>query len=145
MSSLIEALLGQPTEAQGLMSILPMLQGMQGGSSVQSGAPTSQTTSPMDAGHWQDVAHRMAMQRGYTDTGWNDLNNIIMRESHWNPNAVNPNGGAYGIPQILPASHPDAQLQNDPRGQLKWLFQYINGRYGSPEAAWQFKQNNGWY
>ena len=32
------------------------------------------------------------------------LNSIITHESGWNPNAVNPSSGAYGLGQALPAS-----------------------------------------
>lgn len=142
MSSLMDMLLSQPSAADKFMSLAPMMDG--GGGAAATPAVISGGTS-MNAGHWQDVAQRMATQKGYSPQDWDALNNIIQRESGWDPNAVNASSGAYGIPQILPASHPDAQLQNDPRGQLKWLFQYINGRYGSPEAAWQFKQDQGWY
>lgn len=144
MSSLMDMLLSQPSAADKFMSLAPMGGGA-GALPAEQGLAGGTPATSMNAGHWQDVAQQMATRKGYSSQDWDALNNIIQRESGWDPNAVNASSGAYGIPQILPASHPDAQLQNDPRGQLKWLFQYIGGRYGSPEAAWQFKQENGWY
>ncbi|MGW2357969.1 aggregation-promoting factor C-terminal-like domain-containing protein, partial [Streptomyces phaeofaciens] len=29
--------------------------------------------------------------------------------------------------------------------QIKWGLDYMNSRYGSPVAAWNFWQANGWY
>jgi tRNA(Met) C34 N-acetyltransferase TmcA len=29
--------------------------------------------------------------------------------------------------------------------QIKWGLDYMNSRYGSPAAAWNFWQSNGWY
>jgi hypothetical protein len=95
---------------------------------------------------WQQVARRRAARRyGWTGTQWAAINSIVSSESGWNPNAVNPTSGAYGIPQILPSAHPDTHLQGDPLGQIKWLLRYIKARYGSPQAALAFRQQHGWY
>ncbi|MFE9566817.1 lytic transglycosylase domain-containing protein, partial [Streptomyces sp. NPDC006487] len=29
--------------------------------------------------------------------------------------------------------------------QIKWTLNYMDSRYGSPEHAWSFWQNHGWY
>lgn len=95
--------------------------------------------------HWEQVAQQMAAERGWTGQDWAAIDSIIERESGWNPNAVNEGSGAYGIPQILPKAHPDVQLQGDPLGQIRWLLNYIAGRYGSPAEALAFKNAHGYY
>ncbi|WP_245720118.1 transglycosylase SLT domain-containing protein [Nocardia uniformis] len=73
---------------------------------------------------------------------------IITRESSWNIFAVNPTSGAYGLPQALPAhkmaTHGPDWMFN-PVTQIRWAYDYMNARYGSPNAAWAFWQANHWY
>ena len=118
-----------------------MLHGMPEGP----GGPSNVSPSG-GSSRWEDVARRMAMRRfGYSPQDFNKLDSIISRESGWNPNAVNPSSGAYGIPQILPSAHPDVNLQDDPKGQIGWLLRYIQGRYGGVDQALAFKDSHGWY
>jgi hypothetical protein len=65
------------------------------------------------------------------------------RESGWNPYAVNPSSGAYGIPQSLGHGHP--YNLGDYKAQIIWGLNYIAGRYGSPGAAWAHELQFGWY
>lgn len=55
---------------------------------------------------------------------------------------------AYGIPQSLPgnkmASH-GADWKTNPVTQLRWMQDYVYGRYGTWEAAQVFHNANGWY
>jgi soluble lytic murein transglycosylase-like protein len=96
--------------------------------------------------HWEDVAQRMATnQYGYSPQDFSKLDSIIGRESSWDPNAVNDSSGAYGIPQILPSAHPNTHLEDNPRGQIKWLLNYIQERYGGVDNALAFKDREGWY
>lgn len=143
--SLLDLLLSEPSASERFQQISPLLGGGSGGLAGLAGSsdPGPVGGSPS---HWEDVARRIAMNRyGYSPEDFNKLDSIISRESNWNPNAVNPNGGAYGIPQILPSAHPDVQLQGDPRGQIKWLLNYIQGRYGGVDQALEFKNREGWY
>ncbi|WP_225728500.1 MULTISPECIES: transglycosylase SLT domain-containing protein [unclassified Nocardia] len=76
------------------------------------------------------------------------FDNIITRESGWNTFAINPVSGAYGLGQALPpekmASHgPDWRV--NPLTQIRWAYDYMNHRYGSPDAAWEFWQQHHWY
>ena len=86
-------------------------------------------------------------QAGIPESDWSDFNYIISHESGWNVNATNPNGGAYGLPQALPASKMASagdDWRNNPITQLRWMKGYINGRYGSADAArayWQAHHN----
>lgn len=65
------------------------------------------------------------------------------QESGWNPNAVNTSSGAYGIPQALGHGHP--YNLGDYKAQIDWGLNYIQGRYGSPSAAWAHEQRYNWY
>ena len=72
------------------------------------------------------------------------LNNIVMRESHWNPLAHNRWSGAHGIPQAVPGSKMGPGWQNDPMVQTRWMLRYVN-KYGGACGAWTFWQRHGWY
>ena len=65
------------------------------------------------------------------------------QESGWNPYAVNPSSGAYGIPQSLGHGHP--YDLGDYVAQINWGLSYIRGRYGSPGAAEAHEQAFNWY
>lgn len=134
---------GQPVN-NGLMNLIPLL--MQQHGSPSGSGPSAPGSAPGSASHWEKVARRMATHKyGYTPEEWRDLDYIISHESNWDPNALNESSGAYGIPQILPSAHPGLGIQDDPKAQLRWLFKYIEGRYGSPEAAYAFKREHGYY
>jgi hypothetical protein len=91
------------------------------------------------------VAHRWATNRyGYSPDDWNKLDYIISHESNWDPNAVNDSSGAAGIAQRISGYGP-GYVQNDPKSQLRWLFNYINDRYGGVDSAYQHKTSTGWY
>lgn len=70
------------------------------------------------------------------------------RESGWRTNAYNASSGAYGIPQSLPGSkmaNYAADWRTNYETQIMWGLLYIQGRYGSPCAAWAHSESVGWY
>ncbi|MFD7577544.1 transglycosylase SLT domain-containing protein [Kitasatospora sp. NPDC059803] len=73
---------------------------------------------------------------------------IIAHESSWNVTATNASSGAYGLAQALPgskmATH-GSDWKTNATTQIKWALDYMNSRYGSPNAAWNFWQANHWY
>lgn len=69
---------------------------------------------------------------------------LISRESGCNPNAVNPSSGACGVAQELPCGKSGCSL-GDGACQVKWMNQYVKGRYGSFAAAISFHNANNWY
>lgn len=75
---------------------------------------------------------------------WWAVDFIVSRESSWNPNAVNPNGGACGLVQALPCSKLGPNW-NDPVTALKWQHNYVNNRYGGYPQAVEFWRANHWY
>jgi hypothetical protein len=88
-----------------------------------------------------------------SDFGWSTsqfgcLDNIWSQESGWNVHADNPSSSAYGIPQALPGSKMSSagpNWQDNAETQIRWGLGYIKSRYGSPCAAWSYKQGAGWY
>ena len=76
------------------------------------------------------------------------LDEIAIRESHWNPYDLNHSSGAYGIPQAVPGSKmatAGADWRTNPVTQVKWMIHYVDGRYGSACGAWAFWQGHDWY
>ncbi|MBR7679157.1 transglycosylase SLT domain-containing protein, partial [Streptomyces daliensis] len=76
------------------------------------------------------------------------FSNIVHHESGWNHTATNPSSGAYGLVQALPATKmasAGSDWKTNPTTQLSWGLDYMNERYGSPCAAWDFWQSNSWY
>lgn len=80
----------------------------------------------------QSYAMEIYQWRGGTDKQWVCLKKLWTRESHWNYQARNPKGGAYGIPQAWPA-HKLAKYGSDwrhnPAVQIMWGLDYIKYRY----------------
>jgi len=74
------------------------------------------------------------------------FNDLVGRESGWNPRARNASSGAYGLGQALPASKmaPYGDIHS-PEVQLRWMFDYISGRYGTPSNAIAFHNSHNWY
>jgi hypothetical protein len=95
------------------------------------------------------LGKKMAAQVGWGGGGyWDALYKLWMAESGWDHLAENPNSGAYGIPQSLPASKmrsAGADYRTNPKTQIEWGLEYIKDRYGGPVRAWKWHQNHNWY
>ncbi|WP_295013936.1 hypothetical protein [uncultured Microbacterium sp.] len=101
-----------------------------------------------------DPAGAQAYARGQLGSyGWADdqfgcLYRLWMQESSWRADALNPDSGAYGIPQALPATKlasagPDWRTNGNT--QIDWGLSYIQDRYGSPCGAWSHEVAHNWY
>lgn len=81
---------------------------------------------------------------GIPESDWSYVDYIVMRESGWNPNAVNKSSGACSLMQALPCSKiPGAW--NDPVNALRWGQSYVSSRYGSWANAVAWWQGHHWY
>src|SRR5699024_9909134 len=81
---------------------------------------------------------------------WDAVDYIVTRESSWDPTAVNPSSGAFGLFQFnpmggdtlgtyLPDRNPNPKVQGAAGAR------YIRDRYGDPISARAFWEANGWY
>ncbi|WP_262852076.1 lytic transglycosylase domain-containing protein [Mumia quercus] len=94
------------------------------------------------------IAKAMLSDFGFGQGQYAALNKLWVSESNWRWNADNPTSSAYGIPQALPGSKMSSagkDWKTNPATQIKWGLRYIKEVYGTPSAAWSFKQGNGWY
>ncbi|MFF4171823.1 transglycosylase SLT domain-containing protein [Streptomyces sp. NPDC001744] len=101
------------------------------------------TTGAASAASPQDVARQIVPSSQYAS-----FSKIVAHESGWNHKATNSSSGAYGLVQALPASKMSSagsDWKTNPATQIKWGLNYMNERYGSPNAAWAFWQTHGWY
>lgn len=106
-----------------------------------------QGPAPVYSGDARGIARSMLAAFGWSATEFSCLDPLWSAESGWRVGASNPSG-AYGIPQALPGSKMGAygsDWQSNPRTQITWGLHYIQGRYGSPCAAWAHFQSYGWY
>jgi hypothetical protein len=76
------------------------------------------------------------------------LAQLWTKESNWLTTATNPDSGAYGIAQALPASKyasAGSDWLTSYRTQVDWGLAYILDRYNSPCAAWNHSIIRNWY
>ena len=91
--------------------------------------------------------HKYAQEYGnYNTTELICLINLWNHESGWNPNSVNKNSKACGIPQALPCNKiKKSEGSNSWKTQIRWGIKYINYRYDTPCKAWNHFKKKNWY
>lgn len=100
------------------------------------------------AGSYQDYALSLFSAYGWSSGEFSCLDSLWIRESGWNPGAVNPYSGATGIPQALPGSKmasAGADWATNGDTQIRWGLGYIHERYGTPCGAWNNELATGAY
>ncbi|NVN79397.1 phage tail tape measure protein [Enterococcus avium] len=120
------------------------ISGSKGAGDIYSGGSNSSGKSPKPTGSHENWM-RMA---GFKPSEYGAINYIVNHESSWNPSATNPSSGAYGLPQSLPASKlasAGSDWRTNPITQLRWMRDYVNGRYGGANGALAFWKRNHWY
>ena len=94
------------------------------------------------------IARRKMKAYGWGDDQWDCLSRMWEKESGWQWNAENPDSGAYGIPQSLPASKmasAGVDWKTNAATQIAWGLDYIRTRYKTPCGAWAMWNTQGWY
>jgi phage-related protein len=94
----------------------------------------------------REVGRLLSLAYGW-GSQWPALDALVMSESGWNPFAQNPTSSAFGIGQFLDSTWASVGFSktSNPVTQIQAMLKYIEQRYGSPNAAWAFKQANNWY
>lgn len=101
----------------------------------------SQSLSSGDAGGTPASNKALAQQlfaQFWPMSEWPAYEKLEMKEAGFDNHASNPSG-AYGMGQFMPytwGKYGTSGKTDDPQTQLLDQFKYIQGRYGSPSAAW---------
>lgn len=94
----------------------------------------------------REIARAMLSDFGFSSSEFSCLDALYVSESGWKVDADNPTSSAYGIPQALTEMHDlPADYMTNPTSQIRWGMGYIRDSYGTPCAAWEFKQANDFY
>lgn len=91
-----------------------------------------------DHAHWMKQAH-------IPEKDLAGINYIVSHESGWNPRAVNPSSGTYGLGQMQSYNlhyYTKHGGKSNPIAQLMGIMDYIHDRYGSVAKAVSFWQAN---
>jgi hypothetical protein len=111
-------------------------------------AARKQAAANTPAGAKATASSLAASKYGWGSDQFQCLDNLWTKESGWNYQAVNANGGATGIPQALPGSKMGtiaADWRTNATTQITWGLQYISQSYGTPCAAWAHSQASNFY
>lgn len=114
-----------------------------GGGSPSSGPPLGDTSL-------KAYVQREAAKYGWSGGEWNNLDELIQRESSWRPTIKNPNSTAWGLFQFLDMHYgPGKYLPNGRNStvpqQVAGGLRYIKERYGSPSRAIAHHNRMNWY
>lgn len=110
------------------------------------GRPASVPKVASDYAANRALGQKLAAERGWTGSLWDAYNRLVMKESGWNNQAQNPTSTAYGIGQFLDSTWKGYGAKtSDPATQIRYMLDYIAGRYGDPQKALQFHLANNWY
>ena len=113
-----------------------------------SATTTSEATIFTDVWLDSSIKEEWATAASIDRQNWQYVDYLVGHESSWNPKAVNPSSGAYGLAQALPANKMSSTAEDwrdNPITQLRWMDSYVHSRYGSWEAAVNFWKKEGWY
>lgn len=120
---------------------------------AEQAAAEAQAAAALAAANTVDGAKASAQELMSSRYGWGAdqfscLESLWTKESGWNYQAYNADGGATGIPQALPGSKmasAGADWQTSAATQVAWGLGYIADAYGTPCSAWSHSQAMNWY
>ncbi|MBQ3309159.1 G5 domain-containing protein [Candidatus Saccharibacteria bacterium] len=95
-----------------------------------------------------DTCANWARQAGVSENDLYSALTLIYHESGCRVNATNASSGAYGIPQALPGNKMAtiaSDWETNPITQIKWMANYVTGRYGGWSQAMNYWWEHHWY
>lgn len=116
-------------------------------------AEAAAQAAALAAANTPDGARDVAAVIAADEYGWGGdqfscLDSLWTKESGWDYQAYNQNGGATGIPQALPGSKMasfGSDWATNATTQIRWGLDYISNVYGTPCSAWGHSQSVNWY
>ena len=79
----------------------------------------------------------------WSNSHWKAFELILERESGWDHTAANPTSSARGLCQTMMSVHEtDSDFLTNPRKQIRWCINYTEKRYGTPNIALAFWNEN---
>lgn len=116
------------------------------GGKVKSEPPTAYWGNATPETDLQEMAKRMARRR-FGPGQYGALEELLERESGWDPHADNPTSSAHGLFQFLDSTRENYNLplHAGPRRQMKAGLRYIADRYTTPQQALAFHTAHGYY
>jgi hypothetical protein len=108
-------------------------------------APTGYVSAPVK--QRQPMSARSYARSMVSAKEYKALEELIMLESSWNPDAQNPKSSAYGLGQFVDKTWDLVGVEKsaDYRLQLIASHKYVLDRYGSWVKALEFRKANGYY
>jgi len=85
----------------------------------------------------RNFAHDLCVENWGEDE-WIYFDDLIMRESSYDPNVKNGTSGACGIAQAYPCSKVDDDYRNNWKNQIYWMVDYIKNKYEKPSNAIEY-------
>lgn len=106
-------------------------------------------TASFGPGSPQDKARQALADWGWGPEQWGGLDQLVTHESGWRPDAKNPTSDAAGLFQFMKPTWASyiaskggpSYWSPDVDWEIRGGLDYIKGRYGSPNAAWDFWQS----
>lgn len=76
----------------------------------------------------------------FGETEWQEFDQVIIHESHWDCTAQNPRSSAYGLGQLLTGTRKDLGFTKSTNcfDQVEETIAYVKDRYKTPTKAWDF-------
>jgi len=104
-------------------------------------------SSPVKYQHREPTSARSYARSMVSAKEYEALEELIMLESSWNPNAQNKKSTAYGLGQFIDQTWDLVGIEKsaDYRIQLIASHKYVMDRYGSWVKALEFRKANGYY
>jgi len=108
---------------------------------------TGYVSSPVKNLHREPLSARGYARSMVSAKEYEALEELIMLESSWNPNAQNKKSTAYGLGQFIDQTWDEVGIEKsaDYRIQLIASHKYVMMRYGSWVNALEHHKQYGWY